>query len=161
MVKAIKGFEKYLISSEGVVERGGKPKAVSIARGYIIVNLWKDNVQYPRRVSRLVAQAFIPNPDNLPEVNHKDGNKLNNNVNNLEWVTRSENILHSYRIGLRKKPLSNAKINQSIADKIRELRGIMNYADIGKVYGVSYSTVAHIMRGSRWPCNSKKGSRVA
>lgn len=54
------------------------------------------------KVHRMVALAFIPNPDGLPEVNHKDSNKLNNTVDNLEWVTRSENGKHSYRSGLRK-----------------------------------------------------------
>lgn len=55
-------------------------------------------------IHRLVAQAFIPNPNNYKEVNHIDGNKSNNKVNNLEWCTRQENVLHSYKLGL-KKPI--------------------------------------------------------
>lgn len=67
--------------------------------GYLVVGLL--NKQY--RVHRLVVQAFIPNPNNLPQVNHKDGNKLNNNVNNLEWCTAKENIRHSWENSLSHK----------------------------------------------------------
>lgn len=64
--------------------------------GYNIVTLTKDSTRKPHKVHRLVAQAFIPNPDNKEQVNHIDGNKTNNNINNLEWNTRQENISHAY-----------------------------------------------------------------
>lgn len=54
---------------------------------------------------RLVAEAFIPNPDNLPEVNHKDSNRSNNHASNLEWVTHSDNMKHSYQKGINQRPL--------------------------------------------------------
>ena len=69
--------------------------------GYPVVSLWKDNVGTTFYVHRLVAQAFIPNPQNLPEVNHKDGIRTNANVANLEWVTSSENSYHASQTGLR------------------------------------------------------------
>lgn len=64
--------------------------------GYNIVTLTKDSKRKPYKVHRLVAQAFIPNPENKEQVNHIDGNKKNNNVQNLEWNTRQENITHAY-----------------------------------------------------------------
>src|SRR3990167_2906059 len=65
--------------------------------GYLQVNLTR-NTQKVFSVHRLVAQAFIPNPENKPQTNHKDGNKKNNHIDNLEWATVSENGIHSYRV---------------------------------------------------------------
>lgn len=73
------------------------------SNGYLKVNLWKDGKKCTKRVHILVAQQFIPNPDNLPVVNHKDGNKQNPDYTNLEWCTQQENVIHAHRTGLQTK----------------------------------------------------------
>lgn len=86
------------------------------SNGYQVVNI-KKKIYY---VHRLVAEEFIPNPDNLPQINHKDGNKQNNNVENLEWCTNSENMSHAYRLGLICRTKSKCSKNQ---EKWREIFG--------------------------------------
>lgn len=66
------------------------------------VHLTKNKRQRGFMIHRLVAESFIPNPDNKPHINHIDGNPLNNNIENLEWCTQAENIIHAYKKGLRK-----------------------------------------------------------
>ena len=98
--KDIKGYEgMYKISSYGNVMslKKSKPRILKPCandRGYLLICLCKNGHIKTQRMARLVAKAFIANPDKLPEVNHKDGNVLNNNVNNLEWVSRRENNTH-------------------------------------------------------------------
>lgn len=100
--KDVKGFEGlYQVSNIGNVRRK-KHLLFKTLRNYYGVKLCKNNIKCFKYIHRLVAEAFIPNPDNKPQVNHIDGNKLNNNVNNLEWVTISENGKHAYKIGLEK-----------------------------------------------------------
>ena len=110
----IKDFPEYYITDTGSVYTRNayhnketrikklRP-ALNYKNGYLCVSLCNKSKHYLRLIHRLVAEAFIPNPNNLPEVNHINGNKLDNAVNNLEWVTRNENIQHSYII-LNRKP---------------------------------------------------------
>ena len=92
----------YQVSSEGRIRRDGRIRKLSIDRGgYCNVSLSRHSVQRTLKVHRLVAVAFIPNPEGKKTVNHKDGNKKNNRVDNLEWATQSENIIHANKTGLR------------------------------------------------------------
>lgn len=79
-------------------------KPVFHTLGYCSVLLQVDGLVKRANIHRLVALAFIPNPENKPQVNHKDGNKANNQVSNLEWVTHRENMKHAYDTGLVKLP---------------------------------------------------------
>lgn len=98
-MKRIKGYEDYFITEDARIynNKGEELKGKWIDNvGYYQIVLRKNKKRKYVRIHRLVAETFIPNPDNLPQVNHIDGNKLNNNVDNLEWCTNSENAQHGY-----------------------------------------------------------------
>ena len=100
----VNDFPDYEISSFGNVysnKRDIVMKPYHDGWGYQCVTLSsRSEKSKQKKVHRLVAEAFIPNPYNKPEINHIDGNKDNNNVENLEWVTRSENEIHAFKHGL-------------------------------------------------------------
>lgn len=103
----LKGFDyHYQVSNLGRITRLTKTKGLRFLNGqlnhngYLRVELIKNHKPHFLRVHRLVAQAFIPNPMNKPQINHKDGNKTNNCVDNLEWVTNQENCEHAQKNGL-------------------------------------------------------------
>lgn len=99
--KIIIGFPTYSVSDDGKVRNNKTGKILASypdSNGYPSVGLCRDGKQIKMRVHRLVAEAFIPNPLNLHDINHKDGNKFNNHKLNLEYCTRSYNMLHSYRV---------------------------------------------------------------
>jgi|HubBroStandDraft_4_1064222.scaffolds.fasta_scaffold240033_3 hypothetical protein len=115
--RQIPGFH-YEVSDHGAVRntvtgqplRNGRDKD-----GYMQVTLWRAGKPYMRKVHRLVAQGFLSNPENKPEVNHKNGNRGCNLVENIEWATVSENKLHSYRV-LRRDPVNRRKILARLCD---------------------------------------------
>ena len=129
--EVIKDFPKYAISNYGNIKslywqnnvngelypREKLLTSIKKNSGYLKVNL--HNNEYKGRgkgceclIHRLVAEAFLKNPKNLSEINHKDGNKENNKVSNLEWCTRRENVLHSYKLDLRKSIQEYIKIKK-------------------------------------------------
>ena len=110
----IEGYEGlYQISNLGNVKSFKSVSKNKILKpvyrkGYATVTLRKNRMSKLQSIHRLMATAFIPNPDNLSDVNHKDGNKLNNSLDNLEWCTHLENMKHAFKTGLvNRKPLNN------------------------------------------------------
>ena len=100
--RPVEEYPGYYVSDKGRVigKKGTILKQVSKDNDYLIVGVCRDKKCKSAYVHRLVAQAFIPNPEEKPFVNHIDGDKTNNSVNNLEWVTAWENSDHAYRNGL-------------------------------------------------------------
>lgn len=102
--KEIEGYYgRYQVSSWGRIrnaETGKILKPYKNAKGYLKVGLMiaGERIPHKHRVNRLVATAFVDNPDNLPQVNHKDGNKENNSYTNLEWITNADNRRHAVKM---------------------------------------------------------------
>lgn len=151
--KVIDGYETlYEVSNLGRV-RGLKrgrmlsPRANQVT-GYLEVNLCKDGTQRTVRVHRLVALAFLPNPSSLPEVNHKDENKNNCSIENLEWCDHRYNTNYGTRnIKIRK---AIAKLSSKDIEKIKLLRDNKSVREIAHMFGVSDSQIYRILNGVNW-----------
>lgn len=130
----------------------GKVLAPVLNGGYFKVTLTRDNIPTQIAIHRLVATAFLPNADNKPFVNHKNGIKTDNNFNNLEWVTPLENCIHASDTCLLptgdKHPRSKLTEDQVIQIKYHR-EGIL-YKDIAKEFNIDKSTVSDIKRGKTW-----------
>lgn len=131
---------------------GKELRPVLTKDGYLKVSLCKDSVETKYYLHRLVAKQFIPNPNNLPQVNHIDGNKFNNCVTNLEWCTKQENQQHAVTHLLMQHGSNRpgAKLTEDKVLEIYKLKGIMSAKEIGKYYGVSKNTINLILRGKKW-----------
>ncbi len=127
----------YEISNNGVVRRKEgshynwknktQVRTYLSNRGYQCVHLYKNSKCYRFQIHRLLAELFIPNPSNKAEVNHIDGNPLNNNLSNLEWVTHQENIVHAYKNGL-------VKADRNLTQRVKRKNASSSYR------GVNYDT---------------------
>lgn len=152
----IKGFPNYDIYPDGLIinTKTKNIKKPCIIRKYNYVDLRYKGKRKNLRLGRLLAQHFIDNPLNLPQVNHIDGNRFNDNVNNLEWVTVSENLLHKVRLqkekGIYKTPVGQMKFSKNKVSKVKILRekGLL-HKEIASKLKMGISTVTHILLGSR------------
>ena len=146
--KDIEGYEGlYQISNKGHVKslyKGSERilKPVLNRSGYYYIMLYNDNVRKIFSLHRLVAQAFIPNPENKPQVNHLDENKKNNCVDNLEWATAKENSNY----GSRNERISRKILQYSKSgDFIREWQSAV---EVKRVLGIDQGNIAHCCRGN-------------
>ena len=122
------------------------------SKGYMVINLTSDNKNIKKKnvlIHRLVAEAFIPNPNNYPYVNHKDGNKANNCVDNLEWCNNSMNQLHAFSKGLQKCGCDRAKAKLKYEDVLFIKNNINKYqqTELAKMFNVSRKVIYQIKKG--------------
>jgi len=140
----------YMVSNIGNVKNAKglvlRPYFHKTGYYYVGINAVK------KQLHRLVAIAFVPNPNNLPDINHKDGHKLNNTDSNLEWCTRKQNIHHSYSLGLSTvgEKRYNSKLTEKEVLEIRALAGTKNNREIAEMYNISQQTVWGITHYRKW-----------
>ena len=163
--KAVRGFEGYyevsdhgdvrsvdrkVCDTKGVIRHlSGRMMKSCRAKGrnndgYYVVNLRKGGAAHVIPIHILVATAFLPNPDDLPTVNHKDGNKTNNDVQNLEWATYRENNMHALRFGLR-RPRGSSVVQ--INDSGRVVARFRSVCEASRSTGIGRSSISHCVNG--------------
>lgn len=150
----IKSLSRQIISKTGqtytLKERILKP--TTNPRGYLQVFLRKDRKTYALYVHRIVAEAFVPNPDNLPTVNHKDGVKANCKAYNLEWSTYGENNQHAYDNNLHGRGEMHYRSHLT-EDQVREIRKHgknATYEEIAQKYNVTKATIRDVILFRTW-----------
>ena len=169
--KAIKGYEGlYEVSDLGNIrsigrytparsgsckfQKGMVRKLSFIPKRYVCATLSKEGVPRTFDIHRLVAKAFIPNPDNLPEVDHKDNNKHNNRVDNLQWISRLGNAQKAVASGLQPRGdrCSNAVATEEIVLKIRKLYAttVPSQLKLEKMFGISRGAIWYIVNRKTW-----------
>ena len=152
-MKNIVDYPNYLIDEKGIIysKKSNKyMKPYLSCKKYLRISLWTNGKRNQLYVHRLVAETFIPNPENKPEVNHIDGDKVNNNVSNLEWVTPKENMKHAYT--LKHLNMGNRKINKTTVKKIRQkyIPRKHTILMLSKEYGISESQIQRIVNNENW-----------
>lgn len=157
--KSLDNYSKYLISETGKIYSLFSNKVLTPTLepniGYYRVKMVSDDGEKKTfLVHRLVALAFIPNPDNKAEVNHIDGDRLNNDVSNLEWVTREENMKHAHSLKLRDNTGTgnprNILSEQDVVDIYEKLLDGARVSDLSEYYNVSRPTISDIKAKRNW-----------
>jgi len=145
----------YFVDTNGNVYRNGKKMKTSMNKfGYEKVKLSVNGKSIHTRIHRIVAETYILNPENKPQVNHIDGNKMNNCVNNLEWNTSKENTQHAINNNLMAKGEKSYRsiLSQKEVKEIRDKYTPYKYpfSKLAKEYGVSPTCIKHIIYNKSW-----------
>lgn len=156
MFKQIIGFENYSVNENGVVVNT-LTNHIKLPcynnRGYLFVDLYKHNKRHREYVHRIVANAFIPNPQNKPYINHIDGNPHNNSVINLEWCTPIENVEHASKIicTMNQYLLANMKKKKAVKQIDRKSGKLVNVfssiQEASRATGIPSSNIVCVLKG--------------
>lgn len=152
--------------------KGKQLKFTDNGRGYQLVFLTKESKRINKYVHRLVAETFIPNPKNLPEVNHKDLNKSNNCIDNLEWITNADNKRHYQKTDVAKvkRKEQGYRIQEKYKEKIKNKIPFIIYAytklnytleKLNKETGIGDERISKILKENNIPINNKPRKRLA
>ena len=150
MWKEAYGFNNYLCNENGEIYSLLRNKILKgrSLKGYKRVALMKDGKTIDVLVHRLIAQTFLPNPENKPYINHIDGDKTNNSVSNLEWCTQKENVQHAIETGLKDDRGTHSPRASCNEEKLKEIRSLISEGkrneEIAKIIGVSKDVVRYI-----------------
>ena len=150
----INTMEDYEITMNGEIvnkKTGRILKTQPNGKGYLRFSLLIDGKRKFFFVHRAVAEKYVPNPDNKPQVNHIDGNKANNHASNLEWVTNMENRQHAIKHGYHTcgEKCSWAKLKQADVDYIRSHKE-ERVCDLAAKYGVKRKAISDVINGRSW-----------
>lgn len=173
--KDIEGYEdKYQVSNKGRIRSLNRKVQVqnhpqhsyrsvkgtimkkNLVNRYYCIALSRNGDKKTHKVSRMVASAFIPNPENKPQVNHIDGNKLNDEASNLEWSTCSENIQHAFDIGIKDHSGTAGPQETKLTETdVLDIRNTWNLGcfmqkEIANAWGVSVPTISMIVNRKSW-----------
>lgn len=163
MEKIIPDFPNYKVTYDGRILSCYKPYTSEVTDkwhelnqvydkscGYMIVTLCHNGVRKNKLVHRLMCEAFLPNPENKAHVNHIDGNKLNNSMDNFEWATPKENTNHAVISGLcdarrkaQEKPILQIDLDGNLIAEHASIH------EAGRVTGIAYQNISKVVRGIR------------
>lgn len=146
MPKPIENYEMYKIDEIGNIYRNNMKLKQSIRNNYKCVDLCKNGEIKRYSTHRLVAETYIPNINNLPQINHKDGNRFNNSIENLEWCTSSYNIKHAFRV-LGRKPSDGNQSKKVICIETNKVYNSM--IDAKRQTGINNHSISKVCTGKR------------